>query len=162
MAAVMRMQRGGQKKRPYYRIVVADKRAPRDGKYIEKVGTFNPMVANDNPERLVLVKERIEHWLGEGVLPSERVQKLLAKEGMAEAPSYEGKPQKARKRPDKKTRKELKTEADADAAKQAEEEAKAAAEAPAEEAPAEEAAAEEAPAEEAKEEAADAEEETKE
>lgn len=150
MPAVMRLSRGGAKKQPYYRIVVADKRAPRDGKYIERVGTFNPMLPKENTERLNLKTERIQAWLKEGVQPSERVQKLLATQGIMDAPSYEGKPAKARKNAEKKTRTELKAKADAEAKAQAEEEAKAA-----EEAPAEEAAAEEAPAE------AEASEETK-
>lgn len=77
MATKIRLARGGAKKRPFYRIVVADSRAPRDGKFIEKVGTYNPMLAKDNPERLSLDAERIKHWLGHGATPSDRVEAFL-------------------------------------------------------------------------------------
>lgn len=168
MSVALRLARGGAKKRPYYRIVATDKRNPRDGKFIEKLGTYNPMLAKDNPQRVTLVEDRIKYWLSVGAKPSERVHAFLFKAGiLEEAFDVSHRPQKARKNADKKTRKELKVEAEAEAAAQAEEEAKAAAEAPAEEAPAEEAEAapvEEAPAEEAKAEEAEApaEEETKE
>ena len=145
MAAVIRLARGGAKKRPFYRVVVADKRAPRDGDFIEKLGTFNPLLAKDNAERLVLNQERAKYWLSVGAKPSERVQKLLATLDMAEQPSIEGKPEKKRRNPDKLTRREVAAKEEADAKAAAEEEAKAAAEAEAaaaEEAPAEEAAAE--------------------
>ena len=145
MAAVIRLARGGAKKRPFYRVVVADKRAPRDGDFIEKLGTFNPLLAKDSAERLVLNQERAKYWLSVGAKPSERVQKLLATLDMAEQPSIEGKPEKKRRNPDKLTRREVAAKEEADAKAAAEEEAKAAAEAEAaaaEEAPAEEAAAE--------------------
>ena len=64
MSLRIRLARGGAKKRPFYRIVVADTRMPRDGRFIEKLGTYNPMLAKDDPDRVVLVNERIEHWLG--------------------------------------------------------------------------------------------------
>ena len=140
MAAVIRLARGGAKKRPFYRVVVADKRAPRDGDFIEKLGTFNPLLAKDNAERLVLNQERAKYWLSVGAKPSERVQKLLATLDMAEQPSIEGKPEKKRRNPDKLTRREVAAKEEAEAKAAAEEEAKAAAEAEA-------AAAEEAPAE---------------
>lgn len=77
MAVKIRLSRGGSKKRPYYHIVVADERAPRDGKYIEKVGSFNPMVAKDSAERVKLVSERIKHWLSVGAIPTDRVKRFL-------------------------------------------------------------------------------------
>ena len=138
MSVALRLARGGAKKRPFYRIVATDKRNPRDGKFIEKLGTYNPMLAKDNPQRVTLVEDRIKYWLGVGAKPSERVHAFLFKAGiLEEAFDVSHRPQKARKNADKKTRKELKAEAEAEAAAQ-----------PAEEAPAEEAAAE-APAEEA-------------
>lgn len=78
----IRLARGGSKKRPYYRIVVADARAPRDGRYIEKVGTYNPMLAKDAGNRVTLVEERIKHWLGEGAQPTDRVLRFLATAGL--------------------------------------------------------------------------------
>ena len=69
MATKIRLSRGGAKKRPFYRIVVADSRSPRDGRFIERVGTYNPMVAKDHPERIVLKEDRIKHWLAHGALP---------------------------------------------------------------------------------------------
>ena len=85
MGLKMRLARGGSKKRPYYRIVVADERAPRDGKYIEKVGTYNPMVAKDHAERVKLVTERVQYWLDEGAKPTDRVQRFLAVANLYEA-----------------------------------------------------------------------------
>ena len=70
---VMRMSRHGTKKRPFYHIVVADSRYPRDGRFIEKIGTFNPMLASDNPQRVQLVEERVKHWIKNGAQPSDRV-----------------------------------------------------------------------------------------
>ena len=165
MALKIRLSRGGSKKRPFYRIVVAEAAAPRDGRYVERVGHYNPMVAKDNDQRLVVNGERITHWLGLGAKPTERVQKLLASVELME-------PVKMREQPKKsafgKKRAEREAEAAeaaaaaaaeaAEAAAAAEAEAAAAAEAPAEEAPAEEASAEDAPAEEASAEDAPAEE----
>ena len=73
----IRLARGGAKKRPFYRIVVADTRSPRDGRFIERVGTYNPMVAKDHPERIVLKEDRIKHWLANGALPTDRVARFL-------------------------------------------------------------------------------------
>ena len=155
MALAMRLSRGGRKKRPFYRIVVADKRMPRDGRYIERLGTYNPLLAKDDENRVNLNEERIKHWLAEGAEPSYRVAVFLGKAGIAPMPEQRNNPQKAEASEKTKMRiadKEEKRKAQAEAAAAAEEEAKAAAEAaaaePAEEAPAEEAAAE-APAEEA-------------
>jgi len=152
MALAIRLSRGGRKARPFYRIVVADKRMARDGRYIEKLGTYNPLLANDDENRVKLVEERIKYWLSEGAQPSERVAIFLGKAGIIDMPAQPNRPNKSA--PGEKAtmrieEKEEKRKAAAEAAKAAEEEAKAAAAAPApEEAPAEEAAAE-APAEEA-------------
>ena len=143
MALKIRLARGGAKKRPFYRIVVAEASAPRDGRYVERVGTYNPMVPKDHEQRMTLKAERITYWLGQGAQPTERVQKMLASAGLAAAPVIRDQPKKSA--PGKK-RAEREAEAAAAAAEAAE---AAAAEAPADEAPAEEAVAEEAPAEEA-------------
>src|SRR5580704_6771890 len=74
---VMRMSRHGTKKRPFYHIVVADSRYPRDGRFIEKVGTYNPMLARENPERVKLTEDRVKHWLKNGAQPSDRVARFL-------------------------------------------------------------------------------------
>jgi len=86
MALKIRLARGGAKKRPFYRIVVADSRAPRDGRFIEKIGTFNPMLDKDNPQRVVLDVERAKHWLGAGAKPTDRVALFLADAGLMERP----------------------------------------------------------------------------
>ena len=78
MALKIRLSRGGSKKRPFYRIVVAEAASPRDGRYVERVGHYNPMVAKDDETRLVVNGERISYWLGQGAQATERVQKLLA------------------------------------------------------------------------------------
>ena len=156
MALKIRLARGGAKKRPFYRIVVAEASAPRDGRYVERVGTYNPMVPKDHDKRLTLKAERITYWLGQGAQPTERVQKMLAGAGLAEAPVIREQPKKSAPGRKRAEREAEEAAATADAAEAAAEEA-AAAEAPAEEAPAEEAAAE-APAEEAPAEEASAEE----
>lgn len=139
MALKIRLARGGAKKRPFYRIVVAEASAPRDGRYVERVGTYNPMVPKDHDQRLVLKNERITYWLGQGAQPTERVQKMLASAGLTEAPVIREQPKKSA--PGKK-----RAEREAAAAEAAAEAEAAAAEAPADEAPAEEATADEAPA----------------
>ncbi len=83
MSTKIRLQRGGAKKKPYYRVVIADSRAPRDGKFIERVGSFNPLVAKDSAERLILDKDRVKHWLDQGAVPSERVAILIDSLGIA-------------------------------------------------------------------------------
>ena len=157
MALKIRLARGGAKKRPFYRIVVAEASAPRDGRYVERVGTYNPMVPKDHDQRLTLKAERITYWLGQGAQPTERVQKMLAGAGLAEAPVIREQPKKSAPGRKRAEREAEEAAAAADAAEAAAEEA-AASKAPAEEAPAEEAAAEEAPAEEAPAEEAPAEE----
>ncbi|MBL0769080.1 30S ribosomal protein S16 [Sphingopyxis sp. XHP0097] len=143
MATSIRLSRGGSKKRPYYKIVVADSRSPRDGRFIERIGSYNPLLAKDNPERVKLDAERATHWLSVGAQPSDRVARFLDAAGIKE--------RAARNNPNKAVPGEkAKERAEEKASKlaEAEEAAKAAAAAPAEEAPVEEAPAEEAPAEE--------------
>ena len=152
MSLRIRLSRGGAKKRPYYRIVVADSRKARDGRYVERLGTYNPMVAKDHPDRLNTDDERIKYWLGVGALPSNRVARFLSDKGLVDKPAIP-----------EQTKQHLPRAKTLERQKEAKEKAKAAAEAPAEEAkaedaPAEKAKAEEAPAEEAKAEEAPAEE----
>ena len=87
MPTRIRLARGGSKKRPYYRIVVADIRAPRDGRFIEKVGTYNPMLGKDDPQRVTLLEERVRHWLGQGAQPTDRVLRFLDQAGIASRPT---------------------------------------------------------------------------
>ena len=87
MAVAIRLSRGGAKKRPYYRIVVADSRSARDGKYLEQIGTYNPMLPKDHEDRLRLFKDRIQHWLDHGAQPTDRVQRFLAQAEMMAAPA---------------------------------------------------------------------------
>jgi small subunit ribosomal protein S16 len=94
MAVSIRLSRGGAKKRPYYRIVVADSRNARDGRFIEKVGTYNPLLAKDSPERVKLDADRIQHWLSVGAQPSDRVLRFLDAAGIRERPARNN-PQKA-------------------------------------------------------------------
>jgi small subunit ribosomal protein S16 len=82
MAVKIRLARGGTKKRPYYRVVVADERAPRDGRFIEKVGTYNPLLPADSAERVKLDLERIQHWLSKGAQPTDRVLRFLDQAGV--------------------------------------------------------------------------------
>ena len=141
MALSMRLSRGGSKKRPYYRIVVADARSPRDGKFIEKIGTYNPLLAKDSPERVKLDTDRAKHWLSVGAQPTDRVLRFLDAAGLKERAARNN-PKKAE--PGEKAKE--RAEERAEKVKAAEEAAAAAAAAPAvEEAPAE-APAEEAPA----------------
>ena len=149
MALKIRLSRGGSKKRPFYRIVVAEAAAPRDGRYVERIGHYNPMVAKDNDQRLVIDGERVKHWIGLGAKPTERVQKLLSTLSLTAPVEMRDQPKKSapgKKRAEREAEEAAAAEA---AAAEAAEAAAAAAEAPAEEAPAEEAPAEEAPAEEA-------------
>src|SRR3990170_4876148 len=87
MAVAISLARGGSKKRPYYRIVVADSRNARDGRFIEKLGTYNPLLAKDSPERVKLDAERIQHWLNVGAQPSDRVLRFLDAAGIKERPA---------------------------------------------------------------------------
>ncbi|MBO6608115.1 30S ribosomal protein S16 [Altererythrobacter sp.] len=155
MAVAIRLSRGGAKKRPYYRIVVADVRAPRDGKYLEQIGTYNPMLPKDSGERVKLNEDRARHWLSVGAKPSDRVHRFLDAAGILER-APRNNPQKGEPGEAAKERAEEKAAKLAEAEEAAKEAAEAPAEeeavveeAAAEEAPADEAAAEEAPAEEA-------------
>ena len=87
MALKIRLTRGGAKKRPFYRIVVAEATAPRDGRFIERLGSYNPMLPADNPERVKLVEDRVRHWLSVGALPTDRVARFLGQAGIIEAPA---------------------------------------------------------------------------
>jgi small subunit ribosomal protein S16 len=84
MAISIRLSRGGAKKRPYYRIVAADSRSPRDGKYLEQIGTYNPLLGKDDPARVKLNEDRARHWLGIGAQPSDRVARFLDAAGIRE------------------------------------------------------------------------------
>ncbi|MCB1516228.1 MAG: 30S ribosomal protein S16 [Hyphomicrobiaceae bacterium] len=139
MTVKIRLSRAGSKKRPYYHIVVADERAPRDGRYIERIGAYNPMLAKDSGERVKLDKERAEHWLSVGAQATDRVARFLDAEGLVKREARNN-PKKGE--PGQKAKDRIQEKLDAEEAKkQAEAEAAAA---PAEEAPAEEAPAEEA------------------
>ena len=145
MATKIRLARGGSKKRPFYSIVVADVRAPRDGRFIEKLGTFNPLLAKDNEQRVNMDLDRVKHWLGEGAQPTDKVMRFLDEAGILkrEPRNNPNKAKPGKKAQERIAEKEQKEQDAKDAAEAAEAEAKAAAEAPAEEAPAEEPAAEE-------------------
>jgi small subunit ribosomal protein S16 len=86
MSLKIRLARGGTKKRPYYRVVVAESRMPRDGRFVEKIGVYNPMLPKDSGERVKIDLERAKHWLSVGALPSERVNVFLAKAGLTTLP----------------------------------------------------------------------------
>ncbi len=92
MGLKIRLARAGAKKRPYYHIVVADSRSPRDGRFIEKLGSYNPMLPSEHADRLRLQDERISHWLKEGALPTERVAKFLGHAGLAPMPVFREQP----------------------------------------------------------------------
>jgi len=140
MSVSLRLSRGGSKKRPYYKIVASNSRAPRDGKYLEQVGTYNPLLAKDSADRVRLVEDRVRYWLGVGAQPTDRVARLLDKAGIKERAATVN-PKKAEPGQKAKDRAEEKAEK----AREAEEAAAAAAAAPAvEEAPAAEEAVNEA------------------
>ena len=131
----IRLARGGSKGKPYYRVVVSDVRSPRDGKFLEKLGTYNPMLPKTDENRVVLQADRIKHWLSVGAQATDRVAMFLGKAGITEMPERKNNPNKAK--PKAKAVERLKEkEEKAQAAAEAAAEAKAA---PAEEAPAEEA-----------------------
>jgi len=139
MALAIRLARGGAKKRPYYRIVVADSRMPRDGRFIEKVGTYNPMLAKDDENRVKFDTDRVKEWMGKGAKPSDRVARFLEAAGILEKKARNN-PNKAK--PGQKAlelleEKKAKAEAAAEAAKEAAEATASEEAAPAEEAAAE-------------------------
>ena len=157
MSVKIRLARGGAKKRPYYRIVVADSRDPRDGRFIERIGSYNPMLPKDNEGRVSFDAEKAAEWLKKGAQPTERVARFLSEAGLMEwkhgdnpkkgEPGQNAKERAAEREEKAAARKEAEEEA-----RKAKEEAAAAPaedEAPSEDAPAEDAAAEAAPAEEA-------------
>ncbi|MBO6813681.1 MAG: 30S ribosomal protein S16 [Rhizobiaceae bacterium] len=145
MATKIRLSRGGSKKRPFYSIVVADVRAPRDGRFIEKLGTFNPLLPKDSEQRIIMDTDRVKHWLDQGATPTDRVMRFLDAAGLLkrEARNNPNKAKPGKKAQERIAEKEAKEQEAREAAAAAEEEAKAEAEAPAEEAPAEEAKTEE-------------------
>lgn len=145
MSVKIRLARGGSKKRPVYKIVVAESRARRDGRFIEAIGSYNPLLPKDHKEALVIKAELASKWMAQGAELTQRVQKLFSLKGLAEKPVIKEQPKKSAPKAKAQERlKELAEKAAAaeEAKRQAEEEAKAA-----QEAPAAEAAAEEAPAE---------------
>ncbi len=89
------LARAGAKKRPYYHIVVADSRSPRDGRFIEKLGSYNPMLPAEHAERVRLFDERIQHWVGQGALPTDRVARFLGKAGLGPMPAFREQPVKS-------------------------------------------------------------------
>lgn len=150
MAVSIRLSRGGAKKRPYYRIVVADSRASRDGKYLEQIGTYNPLLPKDSGERVKLNEDRARYWLGVGAQATDRVARFLDAAGVKERaarnnPNKAEPGEKAKERAEEKAAKAAEAE-EAKAAAAAAPAEEAAVEETAAEAPAEEAAAEEAPA----------------
>lgn len=151
MSTSIRLSRGGSKKRPYYKIVVTDSRSPRDGKFIERIGSYNPLLAKGDEKRVIIDVERAKHWVSVGAQPTDRVARFFDAAGVKERAATnnpnKGEPgKKAKERAEDRAQKL----ADAEEARKAAEEAAAeAAKAPAEEPAAEEAAAEEAAAEEA-------------
>lgn len=158
MALKIRLARGGAKKRPFYRIVVTDSRNPRDGRFIERLGTYNPLLAKDNDERVKLNVDRIKHWIEKGAKPSDRVAIFLGQADVIPMPAKRNNPNKAKPKakaqeraaaekeaaeaaaaaPDEPVAEEAAAEAPAEEASTSDE-APAAAEAPAEEAPTEDA-----------------------
>tara|TARA_R100001369_G_scaffold2519_1_gene8227 strand:- start:106 stop:492 length:387 start_codon:yes stop_codon:yes gene_type:complete len=82
MSMKIRLARGGSKKRPFYRIVAADSRMPRDGRFIEKLGTYNPLLAKDSEERVKMDVERVQYWIGQGAQPTDRVARMLEAAGV--------------------------------------------------------------------------------
>lgn len=95
MTVRIRLSRGGSKKHPYYRVVAADQRAPRDGRFIEKLGSYNPLLPKDHAERLVIDAEKVKSWIAKGAQPTERLQKLFANLGLCEAPKIHNQPKKS-------------------------------------------------------------------
>jgi small subunit ribosomal protein S16 len=137
MALSIRLSRGGSKKRPYYRIVVADARSPRDGKFIEKIGNYNPLLAKDDEKRIVLDAERAKHWLSVGAQPTDRVARFLDTAGVKERearnnPKKAEPGEKAKERAEERAEKQKAAEEAAAEAAKAPAPAEADAEAPAE------------------------------
>ena len=149
MALKIRLARGGAKKRPFYRIVVAEASSPRDGRFVERIGSYNPMLPSGHDDRLVLDGERAKYWMSKGAKPTLRVHKMMAGIGLLDSPEIREQPKKSAPGQKRLDREEAAAEAAAAAAEAAAEAEAAPAEAPAEEAVAEEAPAEAAVAEDA-------------
>ena len=111
MGLKIRLARAGAKKRPYYHIVIADSRSPRDGRFIEKVGSYNPMLPSDHAERLRLQNDRITHWLSEGALATDRVARFIGHAGLAPMPAFKDRAQPVQSAPKKKAQERLKAAA---------------------------------------------------
>jgi small subunit ribosomal protein S16 len=92
MGLKIRLARAGAKKRPYYHIVVADSRSPRDGRFIEKVGSYNPMLPAEHADRVRLQDARLTHWLSQGAIATDRVARFLGRAGLAPMPTYPAQP----------------------------------------------------------------------
>ncbi len=142
MSVKIRMSRGGAKNRPYFRVVVAESSSPRDGRFIERVGSYNPLLPKDHPQRVVLDLDRIKHWLSVGATPSDRIARFLGEAGVLPKPKIHAQPIQSQPKPKTVERMKAKEET-----RKAAEEAAAAAKAEAAAAPeaAPEPAAEEAP-----------------
>jgi small subunit ribosomal protein S16 len=95
MGLKIRLSRAGAKKRPYYHIVVSDSRSPRDGRFIEKLGSYNPMLPAEHEDRIRLQTERVQHWLSQGALATERVARFLGRAGLAPMPVFHEQPMKS-------------------------------------------------------------------
>ncbi len=120
MAVHLRLARGGSKKRPFYRLVAADVRSPRDGAFIEKLGTYNPLLAKDNAERFTYDADRVKHWISVGAKPTETVARQLRRDGLwNEAPRYTVKESTNKLRPRAQARKDAADAAQAEAAAEA-------------------------------------------
>jgi len=109
MSLKIRLARAGAKKRPYYHIVIADSRSPRDGRFIEKVGSYNPMLPAEHEERIRLQQERIKHWLSEGAIATDRVARFLGNAGLMAKPAYAEQPKQSA--PKKKAQERAKAQA---------------------------------------------------
>ena len=130
MSLKIRLARGGAKKRPHYRIVVADSRMPRDGRYIERLGTYDPLLAKDNQNRVMLKDERIRYWLEKGAKPTDRVARFLGSAEIIPMPEQKNNPQKAKPKAKAQERLAALAEADEAAEEKAETEAGASDEGP--------------------------------
>ena len=95
MSLKIRMARGGAKSRPFYNLVVAESRSPRDGRFIEKIGTYNPMLGKDDEKRCIINADRAKYWMGVGALPSDRIARLMAAKGLCEMPKWNETPKKS-------------------------------------------------------------------
>ena len=94
MSVRIRLSRGGSKKRPFYKVVAADQRAPRDGRFIERLGSYNPMLPKDHADRFTVDVERVKYWLSNGAQPTERLAKMLSSLGVVNAPATREQPKK--------------------------------------------------------------------